>query len=229
MVTRDQRISLQEESQIDMGGPDGATNQIRYFVLVIKNVQESDRGGYMCQLNTNPMKSQTGKLRVVVPPEIIDQESSSDVTVVESANVTLQCKAKGRPNPTIEWRREDESRVPLGASRRILTNKTEGELLDIVRVTRVHSGAWLCIAHNGIMPSVSRRILLNVRCKFYLHFLYPLFYIFFIYLFPFPFFFSLFNIFWQLSFFFCSFTTNLDSCRGSWRSIRVKHNPGLSY
>ncbi|OTF76309.1 hypothetical protein BLA29_010383, partial [Euroglyphus maynei] len=28
----------------------------------------------------------------------------------------------------------------------------------------VHSGAWLCIASNGVMPSVSRRILLNVQC-----------------------------------------------------------------
>lgn len=57
---------------------------------------------YMCQINLNPMKAQVGYLRVVVPPDIIDEESSNDVTVVEGANVTLKCKAKGYPQPDIE-------------------------------------------------------------------------------------------------------------------------------
>ena len=48
------------------------------------------------------MKSQLGYLRVVVPPDIMDQESSNDVTVVEGANVTLKCKARGHPQPEIE-------------------------------------------------------------------------------------------------------------------------------
>lgn len=30
--------------------------------LHIKNVQEEDRGQYMCQINTDPMKSQVGQL-----------------------------------------------------------------------------------------------------------------------------------------------------------------------
>ncbi|XP_017494254.1 PREDICTED: limbic system-associated membrane protein-like, partial [Rhagoletis zephyria] len=125
MVTRDPRISLQEESQMDIGngGADDAAqeaNRIRYFVLIIRNVQVEDRGGYMCQINLNPMKAQVGHLRVVVPPDIIDEESSDDVTIVEGANVTLKCRAKGYPQPNIEWRREDGNRVPLGGSRRIM-------------------------------------------------------------------------------------------------------------
>lgn len=48
MVTRDPRISLQEESQIDIGGEDlQEQNRIRYFVLIIRNVQVEDRGGYV--------------------------------------------------------------------------------------------------------------------------------------------------------------------------------------
>ncbi|KAI2808358.1 hypothetical protein BLOT_006300, partial [Blomia tropicalis] len=163
MVTRDPRIMLQEESQMDIDDEQHDHNRVRYFVLIIRNVQVEDRGGYMCQINTVPMRSQIGFLRVVVPPDIIDEESSNDVMMVEGANVTLKCKAKGYPQPDIEWRREDGNRVPLGGSRRLMTNKTEGELLEIIRVTRVHSGAWLCIASNGVMPSVSRRILLNVQ------------------------------------------------------------------
>ena len=56
----------------------------------------------MCQINLNPMKAQVGHLRVVVPPDIIDEESSDDVTIVEGANVTLKCRAKGYPQPNIE-------------------------------------------------------------------------------------------------------------------------------
>lgn len=48
------------------------------------------------------MRSQIGFLRVVVPPDIIDEESSNDVMMVEGANVTLKCKAKGYPQPDIE-------------------------------------------------------------------------------------------------------------------------------
>lgn len=37
----------------------------RAWVLKIKDVKESDRGWYMCQINTDPMKSQTVFLNVV--------------------------------------------------------------------------------------------------------------------------------------------------------------------
>ncbi|KAL1115646.1 hypothetical protein AAG570_005936, partial [Ranatra chinensis] len=37
----------------------------RTWYLHIKEVRESDRGWYMCQINTDPMKSQVGFLDVV--------------------------------------------------------------------------------------------------------------------------------------------------------------------
>lgn len=33
--------------------------------LKLRDIRESDRGWYMCQINTDPMKSQTGFLDVV--------------------------------------------------------------------------------------------------------------------------------------------------------------------
>lgn len=42
-----------------------------------------------------------------VPPDIIDEETSSDVTVREGENATLVCRAKGHPVPRIIWKRED--------------------------------------------------------------------------------------------------------------------------
>ena len=37
----------------------------RTWYLHIRDVKESDRGWYMCQINTDPMKSQVGYLEVV--------------------------------------------------------------------------------------------------------------------------------------------------------------------
>lgn len=37
----------------------------RAWILKIRDVKESDMGWYMCQINTDPMKSQVGYLDVV--------------------------------------------------------------------------------------------------------------------------------------------------------------------
>ena len=66
------------------------------WTLTIRNVQAEDQGYYMCQVNTDPMISQTGHLDVVVPPTIIDEESSpSTVSVREKHNASLICKSDG--------------------------------------------------------------------------------------------------------------------------------------
>ena len=66
------------------------------WTLQIKDVQAEDKGYYMCQVNTDPMISMTGHLDVVVPPTIIDEESSpSTVSIREKHNASLICKATG--------------------------------------------------------------------------------------------------------------------------------------
>uniref|UniRef100_T1IJH4 Ig-like domain-containing protein n=1 Tax=Strigamia maritima TaxID=126957 RepID=T1IJH4_STRMM len=142
-------------------------NNPKHWVLHITNVQEEDRGYYMCQINTVPMKSQIGHLDVVVPPDILDEESSpSNVVVKEGYNVTLVCKSSGFPQPKITWRREDNQPVLLGKKsghQQESVRMYEGEELSIAKVSRMHMGAYLCIASNGVPPSVSKRILLEVE------------------------------------------------------------------
>nr|XP_054921394.1 lachesin-like [Dermacentor andersoni] len=155
VISRNYRISL-------------STSDNRHFVLHIRNVQESDRGGYMCQINTSPMMSQVGYLDVLVPPDIVVEESSSDVVVREGSNVTLTCKARGYPRPAITWRREDNEPIPLGSWKngkktQTLVQTYEGEFLTVTRVSRVHMGAYLCIANNNVPSPVSRRIMLHVH------------------------------------------------------------------
>uniref|UniRef100_T1JLT6 Ig-like domain-containing protein n=1 Tax=Strigamia maritima TaxID=126957 RepID=T1JLT6_STRMM len=52
VITRNYRITLTHSDH-------------RYWHLHINNVQESDRGYYMCQINTVPMRSVQGYLEVV--------------------------------------------------------------------------------------------------------------------------------------------------------------------
>ncbi|XP_068081848.1 lachesin [Anabrus simplex] len=133
----------------------------RTWFLHVRDVRESDRGWYMCQINTDPMKSQTGYLEVVVPPDILDYPTSTDMVVREGTNVTLRCAATGSPTPNVTWRREDGESIPFGNGMEV--SSVEGPVFNITRVNRLHMGAYLCIASNGVPPSISKRIMLIVH------------------------------------------------------------------
>lgn len=134
--------------------------------LKIQNVQKEDKGFYMCQVNTDPMVSKVGYLDVVVPPEIIDAESStSTVNIRENYNASLICKATGTPEPEITWKREDGRKIVIKRKKnngKKEKNEVRGEVLDLIRISRTEMGAYLCIARNGVQPAVSKRIILNV-------------------------------------------------------------------
>ncbi|KDR17303.1 hypothetical protein L798_08502, partial [Zootermopsis nevadensis] len=234
----------------------------RTWFLHIREMKESDRGWYMCQINTDPMKSQIGYLEVVekgkmseregpkegnikdlgkqgklrirhrrglmlrfthiscfywwcqihfclspaphslritrkkprntnyyrlesqyysrplppdticlqvaasfrslgLPPDILDYPTSTDMVVREGTNVTLRCAATGSPQPSITWRREGGETIPLGNGQEVAS--VEGPVFNITRVNRLHMGPYLCIASNGVPPTVSKRIMLIVQ------------------------------------------------------------------
>ncbi|XP_011498154.1 PREDICTED: lachesin-like [Ceratosolen solmsi marchali] len=133
----------------------------RTWSLHIKDTRETDRGWYMCQVNTDPMSSNTGFLEVVVPPDILDYPTSTDMMVREGNNVTLRCAATGTPEPTVTWRREAGGIITLSNLQEVAS--IEGPELEITRVNRLHMGAYLCIASNGVPPTVSKRIVLIVH------------------------------------------------------------------
>merc|ERR1712141_181127 len=107
-----------------------------------------------------------GYLDVVVPPEIIDAESSpSTVNIRENYNASLTCKASGIPEPEIIWKREDSRKIILKRKKKEgkrEKNEVRGEVLDLIRISRTEMGAYLCIANNSVQPAVSKRIILNV-------------------------------------------------------------------
>lgn len=49
----------------------------------------------------------------LVPPDILDYPTSTDMVVREGANVNLRCVAKGSPPPSIAWKRESGEPIRL--------------------------------------------------------------------------------------------------------------------
>ncbi|KAE8736717.1 hypothetical protein FOCC_FOCC017828, partial [Frankliniella occidentalis] len=55
---------------------------------------------------------QMGTLLVVVPPDILSNDSSETSGVArEGGSVMLRCTAVGEPEPTVSWRREDSANI----------------------------------------------------------------------------------------------------------------------
>ncbi|CAD6208620.1 GSCOCG00010600001-RA-CDS [Cotesia congregata] len=140
--------------------------------LHIRGVQLEDAGLYMCQINTDPMKSQTGMLSIEVPPDFVTNETSGDVMVSEGSQVKLTCRAKGVPLPRVNWKREDAKNIiirePVVASngqksKVSSVSEYHGEELRLTKISRHDMGAYLCIASNGVPPAISKRITINVH------------------------------------------------------------------
>lgn len=64
-----------------------------------------------------------------MPPDITDEETSSDLTVREGENATMMCRATGHPVPRILWRREDGEGLIL---RKGLRDVTKGKVQEYV-------------------------------------------------------------------------------------------------
>ncbi|CCF23368.1 Ig-like domain-containing protein [Caenorhabditis elegans] len=131
------------------------------WVLTIKNVQESDRGNYSCQINTEPITLSTGELDVKVPP-VVSRSTPAAVEVREGNNVSLTCKADGNPTPTVIWRRQDRQIIRYNGATGFGASVFHGPVLHLTKVSRKHMSEYLCVASNGIPPDESWTVKLLV-------------------------------------------------------------------
>ncbi|RZF34033.1 hypothetical protein LSTR_LSTR017425 [Laodelphax striatellus] len=70
---------------------------------------------------------------ILLSPDIVYEETSGDVAVLEGDNATLVCQATGHPRPRLMWKREDGAPILL---RRSLREATPGqEMTEVVLAT----------------------------------------------------------------------------------------------
>lgn len=103
------------------------------------------------------------------PPRIV--EHPSDLIVSKGEPATLNCKAEGRPTPTIEWYKGGE-RVETDKddprSHRMLLPSGSLFFLRIVhgRKSRPDEGVYVCVARNYLGEAVSHNASLEVASKY---------------------------------------------------------------
>uniref|UniRef100_A0A673ZST9 Ig-like domain-containing protein n=1 Tax=Salmo trutta TaxID=8032 RepID=A0A673ZST9_SALTR len=102
------------------------------------------------------------------PPRIV--EHPSDLIVSKGEPATLNCKAEGRPAPTVEWYKDGE-RVETDRdnprSHRMLLPSGSLFFLRIVhgRRSKPDDGSYVCVARNYLGQAVSHNASLEVASK----------------------------------------------------------------
>lgn len=117
--------------------------------LKIKGVRSSDAGKYKCQVNSIPVQTQYVILHVNVPPRIT---SSETVSVKEGDQLIIYCNVTGIPKPTVTWSRDGKDFLDQ-----------RGEMFMQEKTVRTDSGLYRCEADNGIEPSDSEDIIVDVH------------------------------------------------------------------
>nr|XP_034325963.1 opioid-binding protein/cell adhesion molecule homolog isoform X9 [Crassostrea gigas] len=145
-IINDERISVERP-------------RLRDWNLLIRDVQYSDQGNFVCQINTLPIKTNSVLLNVLVPPTILDS-SSNDLTAKEGDTVTLTCNVSGVPKPTVQWFRKPHADSRDQHKERVGIN---GETLIIHNITRYCDGIYECVAFNDVPPAVNRVISVMVE------------------------------------------------------------------
>lgn len=96
-----------------------------------------------------------------VPP-MFSKDDTRYVTTSTGDNVTLECNAKGYPEPKISWRRKNNVLLPTGGT------IYRGNILNIFNVSRNDSGNYYCVAYNPVGTAV-KIVSVEVECKCHLY------------------------------------------------------------
>lgn len=132
------------------------------YVLQIHQINENDAGIYQCQIAQGTSMPQAAKTNVFVriPPTISDNSTRSVITSVGS-DLQMNCYASGYPQPTISWRRNKNSLIPINGGVAI----HRGNTLSLRNVTKADRGTYYCVADNGVSPGARRGISVEVEFK----------------------------------------------------------------
>uniref|UniRef100_A0A1L8E3A9 Putative neural cell adhesion molecule 1 n=1 Tax=Nyssomyia neivai TaxID=330878 RepID=A0A1L8E3A9_9DIPT len=129
--------------------------------IVINNVQQSDEGIYTCKILPYDMSMKT-KLSVSSSPTVqifdtVRDVSGSSRTYREGEKITLECRPKGNPEPTVTW---SSHGIRLD---RITGVKVDGGRLSIANAEYHHARVYQCLADNSIGKPAHESVTIHVH------------------------------------------------------------------
>jgi neuronal growth regulator 1 len=134
-------------------------NNTSTYSLKIKDIVNSDAGIYECQivLTSTEKKISIVELQVRHAPLINEALSTPTVLVGVGEPAELKCFADGYPRPTITWKREYDTILPIGGA------SFTGNVLKLAKVDKKDRGTYICWADNEVGNPVSKTINLEVE------------------------------------------------------------------
>ncbi|XP_049876577.1 uncharacterized protein LOC126374151 [Pectinophora gossypiella] len=97
------------------------------------------------------MYNYTKEKELLVPPTFAQDQHR--LIVREGDTLRISCNPTGRPEPSVEWRRFDGTPIIQGSWR---DASVSGHFLNIPNVSRWHTGKYVCLANNGMLPSANQ-------------------------------------------------------------------------
>jgi hypothetical protein len=121
------------------------------YMLVVRRLVLTDAGNYTCQVNVkgyNIQPSKDGIIVVMMPPYIIQGQTTQTITVTEGGAVNLTCAAHGYPMPNISWVRVNGNTLPPPYNRFAF----KGTKLPLTNIRPIDRGMYRCVADNNVRP-----------------------------------------------------------------------------
>jgi len=133
---------------------DGKVKVTNKYELELSDVDESDAGEYVCEVDVfGDTKEVTHSLDVLVSPRITSWER--DLEVIAGDDVTIMCEATGNPPPKISWRKQHDGKL-------ILPTEVSSKVV-LKNVTREDSGLYICTANNNVEKEVKKTTKITVH------------------------------------------------------------------
>lgn len=128
--------------------------QISEHMLIVPNVQVEDEGEYTC-VATNQLGAVEAKAYLIVYEKPMFVKAMANLTIgIESKSITIECNARGKPQPVIYWAKSTQSGAKASSSDLgSLTTQDDFLILEngnlfIEKLSKKYEGTYLCQASN---------------------------------------------------------------------------------
>ncbi|XP_030000348.1 hemicentin-1 [Sphaeramia orbicularis] len=135
------------KGELEVGSAPFVEQDVHRGTLHIRGVQEIDAGQYSCVASSSAGSS-SGTVNLEVGAGPLFSEAPVDTTANVGENITLPCVARGFPQPTVTWRRQDGRQILPRTDSHSRTMQLENGHLQIQSVWLDDEGLYTCEAKN---------------------------------------------------------------------------------